>query len=197
MESKSESKEKEGIQIKTRRNKYEVKFKLEVIGMVKNGTSLHYIEDKYKIDRSTIRNWKKNEDELLQVKYNKNKFRKKRNNGIIKNILYTQEENICNFIIDCREKNKAIGTKSIVCYAGKINAKIAENKIKTKLMWCYRFLKRHGFSIRRVSHIGQTIPENMNNLIDTLIYTYRYNNFLFFLKIKLIPKYFNKNQTFN
>ena len=39
-------------------------------------------------------------------------------------------------------------------------------------MWNYRFLKRHGFSIRRVSHIGQTIPENMNNLIDNFIYTY-------------------------
>ena len=83
-----------------------------------------------------------------------------------------QEDNICNFIIDCREKNKAIGTKSIVCYASKINDKFAENKIKTKLMWCYRFLKRNRFSIRRISHIGQTIPENMNNLIDTLIYTY-------------------------
>lgn len=31
-------------------------------------------------------------------------------------------------------------------------------------MWCYSFLKRQGFSIRRVSHIGQTIPENMNKL---------------------------------
>ena len=76
MESKSETKEKEGIQIKTRRNKQEVKFKLEEIEMVKNATSLHYIENKYKIDRSTIRNWIKNEDELINVKYNKNKFRK-------------------------------------------------------------------------------------------------------------------------
>ena len=102
--------------------------------MIKNGTSLHSIEDKYKIDRSTIRNWIKNEDELLQVKYNKSKFRKNRNSGRI--MPDTQEENICNFIIDWSEKNKAIGTKSIVCYAGKINAQFAENKIKTKLIWC-------------------------------------------------------------
>ena len=182
MESQSETKEKEGIQIKFRRNKYEVKFKLEVIEIIKDGTSLHSIEDKYKINRSTIRNWIKNEDELLQVKYNKSKFRKNRKSGIIRIMSDTQEENICNFIIDCREKNKAIGPKSIVCYTGKINAQFAENKIKTKLMWCYRFLKRHGFSIRRVSHIGQTIPENMNTLIDTLIYSYQYNNYLFFLK---------------
>ena len=49
-------------------------------------------------------------------------------------------------------------------YAGKINSQFAENKVKTKLMWCYRFIKRHWFSIRRVSHIGQTIPENMNKI---------------------------------
>ena len=34
-------------------------------------------------------------------------------------------------------------------------------------MWCYRFIKRNGFSIRRVSHIGQTKSEDMNTLKDS------------------------------
>ena len=35
--------------------------------------------------------------------------------------------------------------------------------------WCYRFLKRHGFSIRRVSHIGQNIPSNMQDMKQAFI----------------------------
>ena len=29
-------------------------------------------------------------------------------------------------------------------------------------MWCYRFIKRNGISIRRISHIGQIPPANIN-----------------------------------
>ena len=36
-------------------------------------------------------------------------------------------------------------------------------------MWCYQFIKRNGFSIRRVSHIGQSIPEYMNTLKDSFV----------------------------
>ena len=36
-------------------------------------------------------------------------------------------------------------------------------------MWCYRFIKRNGFSIRRVSHFGQSIPEDKNTLKDSFV----------------------------
>ena len=36
-------------------------------------------------------------------------------------------------------------------------------------MWCYRFIKRNGFSIHRVSHIEQSIPEDMNTLKDSFV----------------------------
>ena len=52
--------------------------------MVKSGTSIHSIENKYKIDKSIKCNWIKNEDELIQIKYKTNKFHKNRKSGIIR-----------------------------------------------------------------------------------------------------------------
>ena len=43
-----------------------------------------------------------------------------------------QEESICNFILEFREKNKAVGTKSIVCYVGKINYQFVVIRLKLK-----------------------------------------------------------------
>lgn len=36
-------------------------------------------------------------------------------------------------------------------------------------MWCYRFIRRHGFSIRRIGHKGQTIPESFDKLQNSFI----------------------------
>lgn len=36
-------------------------------------------------------------------------------------------------------------------------------------MWCYRFIRRHGFSICRISHKGQTIPESFDKLQNSFI----------------------------
>ena len=79
----------------------------------------------------------KNEEESLQLKYNKSKFEKNRKIEITRIMSEIQEENIKNYIIDCREKNKVKGIKSIVFNVGKINSKFTENKIKNKLMLYY------------------------------------------------------------
>ena len=36
-------------------------------------------------------------------------------------------------------------------------------------MLYYRFIRRHGFSIRRISHKGQTIPESFDKLKNSFI----------------------------
>lgn len=36
--------------------------------------------------------------------------------------------------------------------------------MNTKLQWTYRFLKRYGFSIRRITHKGQSLPENKDSI---------------------------------
>lgn len=111
----------------------------------------------------------KNDEEKLRLVKNKDKkYRTNRGGEVKRTMTESQENDICNFIKENREK-KAKGTKSIICYGSKINQKFEEKSLKTKLVWCYRFIKRNRFSIRRVSHIGQSIPEDMDNLKDSFV----------------------------
>ena len=91
-----EEKQKENIELKPRRNKYTVKFKLEVINMIKKAISLHTIIKTWKIDRHTLRNWKNNEDQLKLVNNKDKLFRKNRSGFIYRNFSPTEEENIFN-----------------------------------------------------------------------------------------------------
>ena len=159
----------EGQKIKLRINKYDVKFKLKVVEMLNNGISLHKIENKWNIDRHTLWKWREQESDLKLVNKKDNRFRKNRIGGIHKNFSDIQENEICNFIANARKNNLAVSTKSVICFASKINIEFSNKKTLTKLKWCYRFLKRNGFSIRRVSHQGQKIPNNMIQLKEEFI----------------------------
>jgi len=135
--------------------------------MINKYVSLYAIEEKLKLDRYMMRKWKNDEEKLRLVKNKDKKYLTNRGREIKRTMTESYENDICNFIKENREKKKAIGAKSVIFYAGKINPKFKEKSLKIKLMWCYRFIKRNGFSIRRVSHIGQSIPEDKNTLKDS------------------------------
>ena len=150
--------------IKKGHKKYSVEFKLKVIELIKLNFSIHYISNKLSIDRKTIREWLQKED-CLKIVSNKGKqFRCNRNTG--KTTYFSEEEElkIYNWIIECRESGKPLSTKSVISYASKIKEDFFNKTLNTKLQWTYRFLKRYGFSIRRVSHKGQSIPEGKDNI---------------------------------
>lgn len=109
--------EKEKIDLKQRKNKYTVKFKLEVVYMIKKGISLHTIEKNYKIDRHTLRNWKYNEDQFKLVIKKENHYLKNRFFLYIENFSSTEEEDIYKFIKKARESHKPIDTKSVFAFA--------------------------------------------------------------------------------
>ena len=54
-------------------------------------------------------------------------------------------------------------------FAGILNEKFKEKQNKTKLRWAYRYLRRNGFSIRRISHLGQFVPRDNNNIKSKFI----------------------------
>ena len=80
-----------------------------------------------------------------------------------------EEESIVNFIIDAREKNKPVSIISVISFADAIKSEFSKKSVKTKLKWCYRFIRRHGFSICRITHVGQTISENMKDIKNSFI----------------------------
>ena len=52
----------------------------------------------------------------------------------------------------------------MVCYAGNLNSAFKAKSLKVQLRWSYLFLRRHGFSIRRISHVCQFIPRDSSEL---------------------------------
>ena len=93
--------------------------------MLNNGISLHAIENKQGIDRHTLRNWRDQKNNLNLLNNKDNKFRKNKKGGVIKN---SQEEEICNFINNARKNSLPVSTKSVICYASKINFEISKKK---------------------------------------------------------------------
>ena len=98
-----------------------------------NGISLHSIENKLNIDRHTLRKWKQQESDLKLVKNKDIKFRKNRIGRLYKNFSDIQKNDICKFITNERKNNLAVSTKSVICYASKINIEFANKKTLTKL----------------------------------------------------------------
>ena len=127
------------------------------------------LKKKFKISRATVRKWIDIEEELRAIKKKDIHYRINRKGIIIRNFTDEEEECIVNFIIDARDKNKPVSTRSVISFADTIKKEFSKKSVKTKLRWCYRFIKRHGFSIRRITHIGQTSPENMKDIKNTFI----------------------------
>ena len=86
-----------------------------------------------------------------------------------KNFSNNQEEEIKNWIIDTREKHLPLSTKTIICFVSTLNRSFEEKKIKAELRWAYRFLKLLGFTIGCISHIGQVIQRDNNNIKEKLL----------------------------
>ena len=62
------------------------------------------------------------------------------------------------------ESGKPLSRKSVISYPSKIKEDFFNKTLKTKLQWIYRFLKRYDFSIRQVSHKGQSISDCKDNI---------------------------------
>ena len=149
---------------KNKLKKYTIEFKLNVLELLELNVSLHEIESRLGISRKSIRDWRNKKKDLLDISNKPMRYRCLRTKGL--NTALTEEESfkVKNWIIENRKKFLPISTKSLVSYVGTINDKFREKNIKVKLRWAYRFLKRNGFSIRRISHRGQFIPREHSEI---------------------------------
>ena len=64
------------------------------------------------------------------------------------------------FIKKYREIDVAINTHEIVCEAIKLMPTLINKSYYALMNWCYRFLKRKGYSNKKVTHEGQVLKEN-------------------------------------
>ena len=130
---------------------------------------MHTIESRLGISRKSIRDWRDQKNALIDVKKKEIRYRCVRTKGL--NTTLTEDEiiNVQNWIIECRKKFMPVSAKSLVCYVGSINRAFKEKNLKVKLRWAYRYLKRYGYSIRRISHRGQFIPRKHEDIKENFI----------------------------
>ena len=62
--------------------KYTVDFKIKVLKLIHSNYSLHFLSNKLKIDRKTLREWMDKESSLLMVKNKDVKYRSNKTKGI-------------------------------------------------------------------------------------------------------------------
>ena len=149
---------------KNKLKRYKIEYKLKILKLIELIVSLNQIENKLGISRKTLREWREKKSLLNDVINKSNRYRCDRKLGIKRNFTEEDEALIIIWIIECRKKYAPVSTKSLVCYAGSLNENFKAKNLKVKLRWAYRYLKRNGFSIRRISHQGQFIPREHSEI---------------------------------
>ncbi len=57
----------------------------------------------------------------------------------------------------------------MIFYTCSLNQIFSNKSLTTQLKWVYRYIKRRGIAIRKISHIDQTIPDNKNIIAGKFI----------------------------
>jgi predicted transcriptional regulator len=150
---------KEDLQNKIR-TQYSIRTRLNVIALVKRfNYSQNKICEIFHISQKSVRRFLKQEMNL-KISARKNAFRVSSKKTLIDNFNIFEEMQICNWINNLRNNKKTVSAKSVILKASELKEVFANKSIKAKVSLVYRFLKRIGYSIRRVTHKGQITPEN-------------------------------------
>jgi transposase len=150
--------------LKQKRTQYSLKTRLNVIELVKRFSySQNKIKELFNISQKSVRRFLNQEMEL-RTSVRKNSFRLPYKKIFIGNFNYFEEMQLCEWINNLRNNKISVSTKSLILKACELKESFANKNIESKVAWVYRFLKRNGYSIRRVTHKGQNIPENVELL---------------------------------
>ena len=80
------------------------------------------------------------------------------------------EEQLIKFILECRHQQIALNSHEIITKAQSLTDVLEGKSYKSLMQWCYKFLNRAGFSIRKPTHIGQPLKEDSYALFDRFIF---------------------------
>ena len=168
-----------------KRKTYTIQQKLKIINEAET-TSFHALEKKYNISRKNLRRWKSQKNELESLNFQKTR----------KNLIGAGappqtlpiEKDLEIFIKKYREIDIAINTHELVCEAIKLMPELLDKSYHALMNWCYRFLKRIGYSIKKVTHQAQELKNNSKEMTSNF-FNYIYNirkDLLIFDKYELI-----------
>ena len=134
---------------------YTTAFKLRVIAYaVSNGNRA--AGRQFSVDESCVRRWKLQRERLLKTPRNKRAQRYRP--AAFPDI----EKELAAWITEKRQGGIGVST-NVICLKAKSVAQkfgIAKESFKASKRWCYGFMERYGFSIRRRTTIAQKLPQD-------------------------------------
>jgi hypothetical protein len=125
---------------------------------------LHSAANEYDVARSLIRYWRNTKSDLLLASNKRTRRslsagRKPQTDGII-------EEQCVEWINSRIDDGILVSATDLYMYACQIKDNPLQNKsINARLKWAYKFMKRHKFTNRTPTHIGQVLPEHSEQLM--------------------------------
>jgi hypothetical protein len=111
-----------------------------------------------------IRKWKKKLGKLKE-KAHVNPCAKSVHKGpVVKDLAFEKE--VKDSIISQREMDIAVRTRDIINHVIHVNPSFKNSSSKTLIAWVYKFLGRHGLSVRHVTRIRQKLSGHLKEIQD-------------------------------
>src|SRR6516164_7164996 len=129
------------------RRSFTLKFKRRVIDeQIRENLPNNEVCRRYNIQLQNLKRWK----EVLDHARYQPKCKRSVHTG--KNSIYFEYENtIKEYINNMREQKFVVTVRSVINKLNELCPASVEKSFKSKSMWVYRFMSRHGFTHRRVT----------------------------------------------
>jgi hypothetical protein len=109
----------------------------------------------YNIDEATIRQWRQQRDRIFTSNSSRKTFRGPKTGANVE-----VEERVVNFIKEKRAQALPVTRRMLQSKALEAAADLGISDFKASHGWCTRFMKRHGFSLRRRTSVCQKLPSH-------------------------------------
>ena len=143
-----------------KRHAYDADFKLKAVAhAVEHGNRAAARE--FNINESMVQKWRKQADELRQVKKTKKSFRGNK-------ARWPQlEDKLEQWVIEQRAATRAVSTVTIRMKATALAREMNINEFQGGPSWCFRFMRRRNLSIRARTTVSQQLPKDYQEKLAT------------------------------
>ncbi|KAK6317614.1 hypothetical protein J4Q44_G00130140 [Coregonus suidteri] len=117
--------------------------------------------EKFNINESMVRKWRKQEDDLRQVKKTKQSFRGNK-------ARWPQlEDKLEQWVVEQRAASRSVSTVTIRMKATALARDMTIDEFRGGPSWCFRFMKRRNLSIRTRTTVSQQLPKDYQEKLVT------------------------------
>ena len=143
-----------------KRHAYDVEFKLKAIShAVEHGNRAAAID--FNINESMVRKWRKQEEDLRQVKKTKKSLRWHKAS-------WPQlEDQLEQWVVEQRTASRSVSTVTVRMKATALAQDMNINNFRGGPSWCFRFMRRRNLSIRTRTTVSQLLPKDYQEKLAT------------------------------